>query len=232
MKPLAAILLCILLASCAGVFSPVPKPRIVQTAELQEAAGRLKESSAKVRDGIVHVTRAAGDVDRSSDRISDKTKQLLIAMEDVRARALAMAGANAEIQAAFDRQTRAFDDVLVENDSMKIYIKELLIQIDLMAAAKEEHDGDVVAVVGEVKDVSEEAMKSGEEIDTQTKAYTGALASVAGHEKTKGKLTWWRWYGVALSAAIIGYIAFRIWGVAIKLYLSTQYSALRGRLPL
>ena len=182
----ALVLLPILfLASC----TTTPKAVIVDTKLLEKSVEAVTESSKQVSVEIVKV-------EESTNRASDKTRDLLAQMKLVRA----LSGANVELQEALDEQERLGREVQDELDKTKQAVKSL-------AAAKDVSDANVIRLQVNAEQLTKDVSKANEravEMEEQTaKAIERYKDSEAKNQPIKDKLAWWRWRYLPASIFVI-----------------------------
>lgn len=203
MKTISLLALVLALVSCAQT---PPRAVIVETKPLTEQLKRVNKSIAEVSKEI---TKAEESTDRAITK-AEESKSAIARLRDALT-------AKIDYDKALAVVERVNDELADELAQTKNAFKDL-------RDAKARADDDVVTLQTVVTKLVTQATEA-------NKASTALEKEAAKVQPLKDDLSWWRWYGVIVTAAFVlivgGYIFIRLSNAAAAVYLRAQVPFLR-----
>lgn len=201
MKTKAVAFVLILALAVIGCRTVIPRAIPVDTKPLQESVQKVQKQSKAVDRALEKVV---GSNDAAIGLAKDSAKALDRVLETIRA------GGDPAADIAKWRDAHA--RLMKQLESTRSELRNTL-------AEKQKLNESVVYLEAVVDALVKASIEQAKAIGEMSKELDKAL-------KTREKLSWWRWYGVATTSIIVGYVFLRLFGAAIWAYVTAASGGL------
>jgi hypothetical protein len=206
-----ALSLALILASCATPpRAIIPAPSVVAQIDPHPVA----KATTASREAVREIAKAGDDTRMANDRLKATSQHLTDAID------------RAEKYAESNRE---FYDAYIQIQKFSLQLSTDLIDLKLALDLAQEKEGIAITTIDlletSVRDLEAATARQSAEIRFAKQAEKTLLDQVQTISQSSDKLaiaadklSWWRWYGIAITAAVALSILIRIFGAAIMAY--------------
>jgi hypothetical protein len=206
-----ALSLALILASCAPPpRAIIPAPSVVSQIDPKPVA----KATTASREAVREIAKAGDDTRIANDRLKATSQHLTDAID------------RAEKYAESNRE---FYDAYIQIQKFSLQLSTDLIDLKLALDLAQEKEAVAITTIDlletSVRDLETATARQAAEIRFAKQAEKTLIDQVQMLSQSsdklaiaQDKLTWWRWYGIAITSAVSLYIITRIFGAAIMSY--------------